>query len=92
MKIQSLSQSMIKWKLADVMDLYAIKNKELADALDITASAASNLRTSATMPRIDGHRLNQIISAINEINQSRKNKSKVYPSDLIEWIPDHDAA
>lgn len=91
MKMQFIASTMIKWNLAELMDLYAIKTKDLAEALDISASSASNLRNSQSMPRIDGKRLSQIITAINAINQGRKNKSRVLPADLIQYIPDEKA-
>ena len=92
MEIVSFRNTMIKWRLAEVMGLYGIKTKDLAEQVGITAGALSNLRRSQTMPRIDGNRLTDLINGINTINNARHNPTKITPHDLIGWISDDEAA
>ena len=92
-KIVSLSTNrMIRWRLAEIMGRYHIRTKDLAKKLDITASALSYLKNSRKMPQIGGDRLASLVNGINELLAEQGENDRLSPSDLIEWIPDNDAA
>ncbi|MEO1145148.1 MAG: helix-turn-helix transcriptional regulator [Cyanobacteria bacterium J06638_22] len=87
--VRSVSSTLIRWKLREVMEANGIQAKELAAALGVSQNAVSNLRGS-DMPRIDGDRLNGILL---ELNKRRRNGSAVImPSDLIEFTLKPDEA
>lgn len=68
---------MIRWKLNEVMARKRIRNKDLADALDITENSVYRLRKTDEMPRLTPERLNGICAAL-----------KCQPGDLLEWAPE----
>ena len=68
---------MIRWKLNEVMAKKRIRNKDLADALDITENSVYRLRKTDAMPRLTPERLNGICTVL-----------KCQPGDLLEWVPE----
>lgn len=54
-----------------------IRNKDLAEALDITENSVYRLRKTDEMPRLSPERLDGICSVL-----------KCQPGDLLEWVPD----
>ncbi len=54
-----------------------IRNKDLAEALDITENSVYRLRKTDEMPRLTPERLNGICTVLN-----------CQPGDLLEWIAD----
>lgn len=66
---------MIRWKLNEVMAKKRVRNKDLADALDITENSVYRLRKPDTMPRLTPERLNGICTVL-----------KCQPGDLLEWV------
>ena len=73
--------TMIQWRLRHIMADQMLTNKELAERLGKHPNSIGNLKNTDTMPRIDGETLNSLCLAL-----------RVTPSDLIRFVPDHDAA
>jgi DNA-binding Xre family transcriptional regulator len=69
--------AVIRWKLNEVMARNRVRNKDLAEALDITENSVYRLRKVDEMPRLAPERLNGICAALN-----------CQPGDLLEWVPD----
>lgn len=67
----------IRWKLNEVMARNRVRNKDLAEALDITENSVYRLRKVDEMPRLAPERLNGICAALN-----------CQPGDLLEWVSD----
>jgi putative transcriptional regulator len=67
----------IRWKLNEVMAKKRIRNKDLAEALDITENSVYRLRKTDEMPRLTPERLNGICEVLN-----------CQPGDLLEWVAD----
>lgn len=63
-----MPQTVIKWKLAEVMARYKISGTTLAKSLGVGTNAISNLKNATTMPRINGDRLNELCSQIEELS------------------------
>ena len=82
---------LIKWHLAEVMAKYRIQTKELAAKTGIQPSSISNLKSKEVMPKIDGHRLGAIVSALNACLEDHNNPCRITVTDLISW-DDNDAA
>jgi DNA-binding Xre family transcriptional regulator len=62
-----MPQTLIKWRLREVMARYNIKSVHLAKQLDISPNAVSSLRKAKTMPRLDGNALNNLCNALNRL-------------------------
>lgn len=89
MKILFLSGNlMIRWRLSEIMGRYHVRTKDLAEKLDVTASALSHLKNSRKMPRIDGDRLASLINGLNALLAERGESDRLTPNDLIEWTDD----
>lgn len=73
----------VRWKLREIMARYKITNVKLAEKLEITKTAVSDLRTSDTFPRIDGGRLANIAKALSDLSGA-----KISIFDLMEEIED----
>jgi putative transcriptional regulator len=80
-----MHQTLIRWKLSEVMARHRVSAKDLADFLHVSDNAVSNLRKAEVMPRIDGNRLEQICVGITKLS---KISEKVTPYDLLEYIPE----
>lgn len=66
----------IRWKLNEVMARKRIRNKDLAEALEITENSVYRLRKTDEMPRLTPERLDGICSVL-----------ECQPGDLLEWVP-----
>lgn len=64
---------MIRWKLNEVMSKRGVRNKDLADFLEITENSVYRLRKSEEMPRLTPDRLEGICTALG-----------CQPGDLLE--------
>jgi putative transcriptional regulator len=82
-----MDQTLIRWKLSEVMARHRVAAKDLAEFLHLSDNAVSNLRKAEVMPRIDGNRLEQICIGITKLS---KIAEKVTPYDLLEYIPEDD--
>lgn len=65
----------IRWKLHEVMSRRRIRNKDLAEALDITENSVYRLRKAEDMPRLTPQRLEGICEVLN-----------CQPGELLEWV------
>jgi putative transcriptional regulator len=80
-----MTQTLIRWKLSEVMARHRVQAKDLADYLGVSDNAVSSLRKAEVMPRIDGNRLEQICVGITRLS---KINERVGPYDLLEYIPE----
>lgn len=80
----SVAQTLIRWRLNEVMARYDIRAKELAEEMDVSQSAISNLR-KRSMPRLTEETLNSLCQALNKLSQE---KTLITPGELIEYTPD----
>ncbi|MEH2294020.1 helix-turn-helix domain-containing protein [Nostoc sp.] len=85
-----VNQTLIKWKLKEVMARYDIKAGDLANELNLSANSVSNLRKAKTMPRLDGHSLNNLCNALNRLAHDLDRQ--ITPFDLIDYTPDSDTS
>jgi DNA-binding Xre family transcriptional regulator len=81
-----MSQTLIKWRLREVMARYNIKAIDLAKQMKLSANAVSNLRQSKTMPRMDGGSLNNLCNALNAL--ASELDEEITPMTLIGYIRD----
>ncbi len=79
-------QTLIRWRLREVMARYKIKAKDLAKELGQTPNSISNLRNSDTMPRLDGYSLNNLCNALN--NLAPNIQQEISPMTLIDYTRD----
>ena len=70
---------MIRWKLNEVMARDRVRNKDLAEALDVTENSVYRLRKTDEMPRLTADRLDGICRTL-----------KCQPGDLLEWIEEEE--
>lgn len=82
-----MTQTLIRWRLSEVMARHRVQAKDLAAFLNISDNAISNLRKAEVMPRIDGNRLEQLCVGISKLS---KIGGRVSPYDLLEYIPEND--
>lgn len=68
---------MIRWKLNEVMARKRIRNKDLAQALEVTETSIYRLRKTDEMPRLTPERLNGLCVALD-----------CQPGELLEWVMD----
>ena len=83
---------MLRWKLNEVMARLRISNKELGAELQRHEVSVSRLRSSDTMPRLDGDSLNNLCTALTLISRRRGNVGSIGPAELFEFTPDFDLA
>ena len=89
--IHYFSPMLIRWHLAEIMDKYKIQTSEMATKTGIQPSSISHLRSKTVMPRVDGHRLGTIVTALNACLEDRHNPIRITLLDLIS-CDDTDAA
>ena len=70
---------MIRWKLNEVMARYRITGAALARELQVRDATVSNLRTSESMPRINGEKIEELTTALTKLAET-----PIYFSDLFE--------
>lgn len=80
----SVAQILIKWRLNEVMARHDIRSKDLAEEMEVSPSAISNLR-KRNMPRLSEETLNKLCQALNKLSQEG---TLITPGDLIEYTPD----
>ncbi len=90
--MNSTALTVIRWRLNEVMARYHIRNVQLAEKIDISQNAISNLRGSKTMPRIDGDRLNSLCVGLTRICLEQGEKVTITPTDLIEFTMEGEVA
>jgi len=75
----TVSTPMIRWRLKEVMARYDITGVDLAEEMGVRSATVSNLRTSKTMPRLDGKKIEDLCLALSKLA-----KTKIRFSDLYE--------
>ncbi|NJK58823.1 MAG: helix-turn-helix transcriptional regulator [Pleurocapsa sp. SU_5_0] len=78
---------MLRWKLREVMARARITNRELAAALEVHETSVSRMKTSDTMPRIDGNTLDNLCNCLIRLYKEKGINEIVMPADLFEFIP-----
>ncbi|VEP17884.1 conserved hypothetical protein [Hyella patelloides LEGE 07179] len=73
-------KTLIRWNLIDVMETHKINAGDLAQKMNVSKNAISNLR-STKMPRLTEERLNQLLLCLNCLR--RKDSPVIEPKDLI---------
>lgn len=81
-----MSQTLIRWRLREVMARYKIKAIDLAKEMDVSANSVSNLRKGNSMPRLDGESLNNLCNALNKLALDLD--EEITPVTLIEYTRD----
>ncbi len=81
-----MPQTLIRWRLREVMARYNIKSVNLAKELDISPNAVSSLRKAKTMPRLDGNALNNLCNALNKLAEDLD--EEISPITLITYVRD----
>lgn len=77
-----MSQKMpVKWKLRQIMSDRKMTNRELSDLIGKHENTISALRQYDEMPKVDGQLLAKLCTSL---------RCDLW--ELIEWIPDNDAA
>ncbi len=74
--ISMLEMLMLRWRLREVMARRKMTNRELAQILGVHETSISRLKSSDTMPRIDGNTLERLCEAL-----------MCTPEDLLEYLP-----
>lgn len=81
-----MAQTLIKWRLGEVMARYRIKGGDLAAYMGVSDNAISNLKNAKTMPRLTGDKLNTLCNGLNELAQDKERD--ITPADLIDYVAD----
>lgn len=79
-----MGETLIRWKLNEVMARHRVLGKDLASFLGISTNAVSALRKAGIMPEIGGDRWEQVCTGINSLS---KIGEVITPFDLVEYIP-----
>lgn len=86
-----MAQTLIRWRLNEIMARHRIKGSDLANRLQISNNAVSKLKNAQTMPRIDGDKLNALCNALNELAEDTENlkaQAQITPAMLLEYVRD----
>ncbi|MEG4010492.1 helix-turn-helix transcriptional regulator [Microcoleus sp. Pol11C1] len=82
-----MTQTLIRWKLSEIMARHRIKGSDLAECLKTSTNAISRLKNAKTMPRIDGNRLNDLCNALNKLAEDSENmETQITPATLLEYV------
>jgi DNA-binding Xre family transcriptional regulator len=81
-----MTQTLIKWRLREVMARYRIKAVDLAEEIGVSPNSVSNLRNSESMPRLDGSSLNNLCNALNKLAINLE--EEITPITLIDYSRD----
>ena len=84
MEVTFPTQTLIKWRLNEVMARYHIRPKELAEKMSVSSTTVSNLR-KRQMPRLSEKTLDKLCQALNGLSQE---DLLITPGDLIEYVPE----
>ncbi len=79
-----MAQTLIRWRLNEVMARHDIRAKELAEEMGVSPTTVSNLR-KRSMPRLTEETLNKLCKALNKLSHER---TPITPGDLIEYTPE----
>lgn len=65
-----MEQTLIEWRLSEIMARHRIKGMDLAKELGISDNSVSSLKKAKTMPRLDGHQLRALCKALNKLTDT----------------------
>lgn len=74
----------VRWHLKEVMARHDIKGKDLAIAMQVSPNSVTSLRSSKTMPRIDGETLGNLCMELRKLSGDET----ITPATLISFLPD----
>ncbi|AFZ30665.1 helix-turn-helix domain protein [Gloeocapsa sp. PCC 7428] len=80
----SVAQTLIRWRLNEVMARHDIRAKQLAEEMEVSPTTVSNLR-KRNMPRLTEETLDKLCKALNSLSREG---IPITPGDLIEYIPE----
>lgn len=83
-----LEKQMLRWKLREVMAKGKLTNRELAQSMGFHETSISRLKTADTMPRIDGHTLNNLCISLTKLFRGKGHSIVITPMDLFEFTFD----
>lgn len=84
----TLEKLMLRWKLREVMARGKLTNRELAQAMGVHETSISRMKTSDTMPRIDGDTLNNLCNALTKLFREKGIDLIISPTELFDFSPD----
>ena len=80
--------SMLRWRLREIMARGRITNRELAERLHKHETSISRMKNSDIMPRMDGDELNSLCNALMAILRERGQDVVITHVTLMEHFPD----
>jgi len=83
-----VEQSMLRWRLREIMARGRITNRELAQRLHRHETSISRMKNSDTMPKMDGDELNILCNVLTEMLKERGQEVVITHVDLIQHSPD----
>lgn len=83
-----VEQSMLRWRLREIMARGRITNRELAQRLHRHETSISRMKNSDTMPKMDGDELNILCNVLTEMLKERGQEVVITHVNLIEHSPD----
>lgn len=84
-----VEQSMLRWRLREIMARGRITNRELAQRLHRHETSISRMKNSDTMPKMDGDELNSLCNVLTQILRERGQQDIVITHvDLMQHSPD----
>jgi len=84
-----MTQTLIRWRLREIMARYRIKAIDLAEDMQVSANSVSNLRNSESMPRLDGSTLSKLCNSLNKLATNLE--EEITPMSLIEYSRDKES-
>lgn len=84
-----VEQSMLRWRLREIMARGRITNRELAQRFHRHETSISRMKNSDTMPKMDGDELNSLCNVLTQILRERGQQDIVITHvDLMQHSPD----
>jgi putative transcriptional regulator len=83
-----VEQSMLRWRLREIMARGRITNRELAQRLHRHETSISRMKNSDTMPKMDGDELNILCNVLTEMLKERGQDVVITHVELIQHSPD----
>lgn len=80
-----MNNTLIKWKLAELMARHRITGKAMAEKLQKSETSIAKLRKATKMPRLNSDDLEKLLIAVEELADSETKFRTLELSDLIEW-------
>ena len=91
MRVVMDSQSMIRWRLRQVMAEININNQELAALSGVHRVTISKLRNADEIKQITGDVLNKLCNALNRAYRAKGREDVITPGVLMQYTPDDES-